>query len=115
MPPRARWFRLLGCGALGCAVAMCTQRACEWCSDGVGWQAPCSCIELLAPHPLHSSPMCRYGLAGAFGILCCLPTERNSMVCLSHSAPCPHGWWGGRKASLVFLACLAQLRGCLGP
>jgi hypothetical protein len=29
--------------------------------------------------------------------------------CLSLSAPCPRGWWGGRKASLVFLACLAPL------
>ena len=33
----------------------------------------------------------------------------------SLSAPCPRGWWGGRQASLVFPARLAQLRGCLGP
>lgn len=61
----------------------------------MGWQAPCSCIELSTPHPLQSTPTCLRGLAGAFGILCCLPIERNPTVSFVPLRPQPSrvaGW-----------------------
>ncbi len=67
------------------------------------------------PIVLSLFPECSYCLAGGLGILCCLPTEWNSIVSLPLSARCPLRVWGGRQARYVFLARLASSRGCLGP
>ena len=64
----------------------------------MGWQAPCSRIELSTPHPLQSTPTCLRGLAGAIGILCCLPIERNATVSSVPLRPQPSrvaGWTPG--------------------
>ncbi|KAJ4699913.1 Protein TAR1 [Melia azedarach] len=57
----------------------------------LGVVAPCSCIELSTLHPLQLFPKRLSGLAGAFGILCCLPVRGNSKVSLLQSALRPPG------------------------
>ena len=65
------------------------------------------------PIVLSLFPECSHCLAGGLGILCCLPTEWNSIVSLPLSARCPLWVWGGLQARYVFLACLASFAGLL--
>ena len=63
-------------------------------------------------------PECRYGLAGEFGILCCLPIERNPTVSLVPLRPMPSrvvGWTSGKPrvpGTLRPVAWLPRPTGC---